>query len=162
VLYWTGRIFAYLFIPIGGVVAVNAPDPAIKWIVGGGFIVVGVVAWLVGRACRDVLPRRKRRAPKRSDLIERSRDFDELSDAEKIEARLYWLEWKMVEVLWALISIVSMVAGALVAWFISEIMGNRSLWLLFPVWLFTWMIVGWRLQRQIFRGAPPHIDFIDF
>jgi hypothetical protein len=98
---------------------------------------------------------------RKPDLIERMKQFNQLSDAEKIEARLAWLEWKMVEVLWLLVSITSMLIGGVVAWVTSEYVGSRSLWLLIPVCLVAWLVVGWPLQRRTFRGAPPHIEFID-
>ena len=71
--------------------------------------------------------KRKRRSSDR--LVE----FGKLSDAEQIEARLSWLEWKMVEVLWGLISLSSMMFSAVVAWIASETFGTRSFWLLIPV-----------------------------
>ena|SRR6185503_11762150 len=98
---------------------------------------------------------------RKRDIIERLKEFDELSDAQKIEARIAWLEWKMVEILWLLISATSMLTAAGVAWGAGEIVGNRSLWLLAPVFLSSFAVAGWWLQRRTFRGSPPHIDFID-
>jgi hypothetical protein len=83
------------------------------------------------------------------DLIERLREFDKLSNAEQVEARIAWLEWKMVEVLWLAISVSSFLAG------------GGSPWLLVPVFLLVWLVAGWRLERHTFRGAPPRINFVD-
>jgi hypothetical protein len=52
----------------------------------------------------------------RRDLIERLREFNKLSETEKVEARIAWLEWKMVEVLWFLVGVTSMLAGGAIAW----------------------------------------------
>jgi hypothetical protein len=79
---------------------------------------------------------------------------------EKIDARIAWLEQKMVEVLWLLISVSSMIVGGVIAWFASELLETRSLWLLAPVAITAWLLAGWLLQRNTFRGAPPHIDFL--
>ena len=95
------------------------------------------------------------------DLIERLREFDKLSETQKVEARIAWLEWKTVEVLWALINVTSMLAGGIAAWIISGIVGSRSLWLLVPVFLVVWLAAGSWVKRRTFRGAPPRIDFID-
>jgi hypothetical protein len=54
VLYWTASLVAVAFLVLGGLVAIlnRGPDgPFIAAI----FIGIGVVAWLVGRACRYVL-----------------------------------------------------------------------------------------------------------
>ena len=58
-------------------------------------------------------------------------EFAKLPDRVKIEARLSWLEWKMVDMLWLLISLTSLLVGAVAAWLAREAIGNRSLWLLF-------------------------------
>ena len=62
-------------------------------------------------------------------------EFADLSDAERIEARLSWLERKMVEILWLLISTTSAVARALAAWLVSEGFASRSSWLLAHVFV---------------------------
>jgi len=54
-----------------------------------------------------------------------------------------------------------LLVGALAAWITRETIGNRSLWLLIPVFVFTSLVVGWLLKRRTFTGAPPHIDLID-
>jgi len=100
-------------------------------------------------------------AMKKRGLVERLSEFNKLSPTEQVEARIAWLEWKMVEVLWVLINVTSLLAGGVATWFVSEAVGSRSLWLLVPVFLLIWLVVGWRVQRQAFRGAPPRIDFID-
>jgi hypothetical protein len=87
--------------------------------------------------------------------------FEQLSPAEKIEARISWLERKMVEVLWFLINITALLAGAMAAWLVGDAMEMQSVWLYAPVGLVVWGVAGWRLQRTAFRGAPPHVDFID-
>jgi hypothetical protein len=90
----------------------------------------------------------------RRDLIERLREFNKLSETEKVEARIAWLEWKMVEVLWFLVGVTSMLAGGAIAWIISDTVGSRSLWLLVPVFLLGWLAGGWWVQRRTFRAVP--------
>ena len=67
----------------------------------------------------------------------------------------------MVDMLWLLISLTSLLVGAVAAWLTRETLGDRSLWLLIPVFVFTSLVVGWLLKRRTFTRAPPHIDFID-
>jgi hypothetical protein len=98
---------------------------------------------------------------RKPDLIERLNEFNKLADAETVEARIAWLEWKMVAVLWLLISVTSTLCSGVVAWIAGDIVGSRSLWLEVPVFLFTLALTVWWLQRHTFRGSPPHIDFID-
>jgi hypothetical protein len=62
-------------------------------------------------------------------------EFAKLPDRVKIEARLSWLEWKMLDMLWLLISLTSLLVGAIAAWLTGETIGNRSLWLLIPVFV---------------------------
>jgi uncharacterized membrane protein YoaK (UPF0700 family) len=88
-------------------------------------------------------------------------EFAKLPDRVKIEARLSWLEWKMLDMLWLLISLTSLLVGAIAAWLTEETIGNRSLWLLIPVFVFTSLMVGWLLKRRTFTGAPPRIELID-
>jgi uncharacterized membrane protein YoaK (UPF0700 family) len=67
----------------------------------------------------------------------------------------------MVDMLWLLISLTSLLVGAVAAWLTRETLGDRSLWLLIPVFVFTSLVVGWLLKRRTFMRAPPHIDLID-
>jgi cation transporter-like permease len=92
--------------------------------------------------------------------MEKFKRYALLTEAEKVEARMSWLERKMVEVLWLLISLTSLVVGGVAAWLSSEFMETRSLWLLVPVFVVAWAVAAWLLQRTTFRGSPPHIDFI--
>jgi hypothetical protein len=94
-------------------------------------------------------------------LIDRLQGFNELSDAEKIEARLAWLEWKMVQVLWHIVRLAAFLGVAIITWLTSEAAGSRSPWLLVPVFVICLVLIGWWAQRSEFRGAPPHVDFID-
>ncbi len=93
--------------------------------------------------------------------MEEFEKFEQLSPVEKVEARISWLERKIVEVLWLLIGLAALLVGAMAAWFVGEAMEMRSMWLHAPVFLVAWGVTGWLLQRRTFRGAPPHIDFID-
>ena len=88
-------------------------------------------------------------------------EFAKLPDRVKIEARLSWLEWTMLDMLWLLISLTSLLVGSIAAWLTGETIGNRSLWLLIPVFVFTSLVVGWLLKRRTFTGAPPRIELID-
>ncbi len=88
-------------------------------------------------------------------------EFAKLPDRVKIEARLSWLEWTMVDMLWLLISLTSLLVGAVAAWLTRETIGNRSLWLVIAVFVLTSLVAGWLLKRRTFTGAPPHIDLID-
>ena len=75
-------------------------------------------------------------------------DFAKLPDRVKIEARLSWLEWTMVDLLWLVISLTSLLVGAVAAWLTRETIGNRSLRLLISVCVFTSLVVGWLLKRR--------------
>lgn len=90
--------------------------------------------------------------------MERSR---EVLDAEKIEARISWLEQKMVGVLWFVIQISSLIFGAIAALVVRNTMETESMWLYGPPAVVAWVVSAWLLRRKSFRGAPPHIDFID-
>jgi len=92
--------------------------------------------------------------------LDRYFEFDNLSDAEKSNARLSWLELKVVEVIRLINVLVAMVCGGSIASIAREIVGIRSLWLLLPVFLVVVLIAGLLLQRLAVRGAPPHIEFI--
>jgi uncharacterized membrane protein len=92
------------------------------------------------------------------DFIERLKEFDNLSDAQKVAERIAWLERKMIEVIWLIVAITSMLAGGLVASIASDVVGNQSLWLKVSVFLFTLAVIGWRLQRDAFKGAPPTVE----
>jgi uncharacterized membrane protein len=69
------------------------------------------------------------------DFIERLKEFDNLSDAQKVAERIAWLERKMIEVIWLIVAITSMLAGGLVASIASDVVGNQSLWLKVSVFL---------------------------
>jgi hypothetical protein len=86
------------------------------------------------------------------EFVERLRELDNLSDSEKVAARLAWLERKTVEVLWLIVGVIAMLAGILVASIASDVSGSQSFWLKVPVFLFAWLIVGWWSQRRIFEG----------
>jgi hypothetical protein len=89
------------------------------------------------------------------------KNFEQLSRTEKTEARILWLERKLVGILWLLISLTSVAVGAFAAWFVGEVMEKRTIWLYAPVALVAWVVAGWLLKRSIFRGAPPHIEYLD-
>jgi hydrogenase-4 membrane subunit HyfE len=76
----------------------------------------------------------------------------------KLNRRIDWLEKKMVQVLWLLISATS----ALVRFVTSVVLVDEQYtWLRITVFVVTWLVLGWFLQRHTFRGAPDHIRFID-
>jgi hypothetical protein len=88
-------------------------------------------------------------------------EFAKLPDRVKIEARLSWLECRMLDMLWLLIALTSALAGIVVAWTASVIIESRSLWLLIPVFGCSALAIGWLLKRRTFKDAPPHIELID-
>ncbi|MBR0741387.1 hypothetical protein JQ581_31095 [Bradyrhizobium liaoningense] len=88
-------------------------------------------------------------------------EFSKLPDATKIEARLSWLEWKMVDLLWLLIALTSMLTGILVAWLFSTVSGIGSLWVKIGLFGSAFLVVGWLLKRRAFKNAPAHIPLID-
>ena len=96
---------------------------------------------------------------RRRDLMQRLRAFDELSDAEKIAARLEWLEQSMVGVLWLLVTVTSGASGILVVWMVGDTIKNK--WLVAAVFVFVFVVVGWWVHRRAFREAPPQVDLID-
>lgn len=79
---------------------------------------------------------------------------DELN---QLKERVSWLERKMVRVLWLLISATSGFAGFMAAYTIDKSLGWPSILVAIGIWL----AVGLILQRQEFKGAPKHIQFID-
>jgi membrane protein YdbS with pleckstrin-like domain len=75
--------------------------------------------------------------------------------------RLAWLERKMVQVLYLLIN-----AGSwLLSWQAANlIMGEKSGWSSWSwgiVFVVTFFLVFFILQRYVFKGAPKHVDLID-
>jgi uncharacterized membrane protein len=72
--------------------------------------------------------------------------------------RLAWLEHKMVQVLWTIVSVSSALIGWLVA---NTTMEHRYGVSWFAVFVVTWIGVGFVMQRATFKGAPTHIQFID-
>jgi hypothetical protein len=87
--------------------------------------------------------------------------YRQLGPYEKIDSRIAWLEQKLVEVLWLLIGVTSILIGGLVTWFTGELLEAHSPWLLAPVFVIVWLVCGVLLKRMTFRGAPPHIQFLD-
>jgi ABC-type Mn2+/Zn2+ transport system permease subunit len=75
----------------------------------------------------------------------------------ELNKRVAWLERKMVRVLWALISISSAFVGFMVAYNIDSSFGWPSIVLAIGIWL----VLAFVVQRQEFKGAPRHIEFID-
>jgi hypothetical protein len=63
----------------------------------------------------------------------------------------------MVRVLWLLISATSGFAAFLVAYTIDKSLGWPSILVAIGIWFTAGLI----LQRQEFKGAPKHIQFID-
>jgi hypothetical protein len=78
-------------------------------------------------------------------------------EIDKLNERVVWLERKMVRVLWLLVSITSAFAGFVVAFTIDRSFGSASI----VIGIGIWLTVGFILQRQEFKGAPQHIQFID-
>jgi hypothetical protein len=78
-------------------------------------------------------------------------------EVDQLNERVAWLERKMVRVLWLLVSIISAVAGFVVAYTIDKSFGSGSI----VIGIGIWITVGFILQRQEFKGAPKHIQFID-
>ena len=81
-----------------------------------------------------------------------------MTDGAEIKQRIEWLERKMVQVLWGMVSLVS--AGVGVAISVITVDAEHVL-LRIAVWLVSWLLIGWFLQRNVFKGAPAHIRFID-
>jgi hypothetical protein len=78
-------------------------------------------------------------------------------DVDQLNERVAWLERKMVRVLWLLVSIISAFAGFVVVYTIDKSFGSGSI----VIGIGIWITVGFILQRQEFKGAPKHIQFID-
>ena len=93
------------------------------------------------------------------DVITRLEEFERMTDPEKIDARLAWLEHRTVEVLWALISLTSMLLGGVVVWIAYQ--ETQSFWIAAPIGLVALLGSSWLVHRRAFRSAPPHIHFID-
>ena len=75
----------------------------------------------------------------------------------QLNERVAWLERKMVRVLWLLVSVISAFAGFVVAYNIDKSLGWPSIIVAVGIWITLIFIV----QRQEFKGAPKHIEFID-
>jgi hypothetical protein len=93
--------------------------------------------------------------------LEQAKRFGQLAPQEKIEIRIAWLERKVVSLLYAVIGLASIAVGGGMAWVAGELMETRSMLVLAPVGIVAWFLTGWMLQKREFRGAPPHIDYID-
>jgi hypothetical protein len=78
-------------------------------------------------------------------------------EIEKLNERVAWLERKMVRVLWLLISATSAFLAFVIAYTIDKSLG----WPAIIVAAGIWFTAGLILQRQEFKGAPKHIQFID-
>jgi hypothetical protein len=78
-------------------------------------------------------------------------------EVNKLKQRIDWLERKMVRVLWLLVSVTSGAFAFVVASSFKSYLGWASLLLGFGLWI----ALGLILQRQEFKGAPGHIEFID-
>ncbi len=76
---------------------------------------------------------------------------------DEISQRVAWLERKMVRVLWGLISLTS--AG--VGWLVATVTVAEHGWAWTGLFIATWLAVGFIIQRHEFKGAPPHIKFIE-
>ena len=96
----------------------------------------------------------------RRTLLKRHQEFNSLSEEQKIEVRLGWLEWKTVQLLWALTTLQSALIAAVAGWITHSMVGYEP-WIVLPVGLVTFLVAGWWGTRHAFKGAPPHIDFID-
>jgi hypothetical protein len=80
-----------------------------------------------------------------------------MSNSVELNERIGWLERKMVQVLWLLISVVSGFFG----WVVTSVIDAQHNWLRIAAFVVVWLVVGWFLQRHTFKGAPDHIQFID-
>ena len=60
----------------------------------------------------------------RRGLLKRRQEFSELSDERKIEFRLRWLEWKMVQLLWMSISLSSLAFALFAGWLTHNFIGG--------------------------------------
>jgi hypothetical protein len=78
-------------------------------------------------------------------------------EVNKLHERVAWLERKMVRVLWMPISVTSLFAGLVAAYIVDKSFG----WTSIIVAVGAWLTLGFVFQRQEFRGAPKHIEFID-
>jgi len=85
------------------------------------------------------------------------RNFEELSEFDKLTFRLNWLEQKMVEVLRALVIAISVAWGCLASWIVGEMAGNHVWWLMSPVFLAAAVFTGWLAHKEAFCGAPPNV-----
>jgi hypothetical protein len=79
------------------------------------------------------------------------------TDIGQLNERVAWLERKMVRVLWLLVSVTSAFAGFVVAYNIDKSLGWPSIIVAVGIWI----TLGFIVQRQEFKGAPKHIEFID-
>jgi hypothetical protein len=71
----------------------------------------------------------------------------------ELHGRVYWLEKKIVEILWAVVSVVSMY----IAFEVGKYSDTRG-WEYFGVVAFTGVWVGLIAKRYAFKDLPKHID----
>jgi hypothetical protein len=81
-----------------------------------------------------------------------------MNDGAGLNKRVDWLERKIVQVLWLLISATSALVGFVASLILVD---EQYTWLRIIVFVVTGLVLGWFLQRHTFKGAPDHIRFID-
>ena len=96
---------------------------------------------------------------KKPGLLDRLNAFDQLTDAEQVRLRVAWLEQKMVEVLYFLISSVSLLVAGVAGLGLEK--AGSSNWITIPTVFLVFFGLGFYLRWYHFRGAPPHIDFLN-
>jgi len=79
-------------------------------------------------------------------------------EIKQIYQRIAWLERKMVRVIWALTSAVSLFAGGLVS---HAVFGDSPEWVKVGVFVAICFVANWVFIRMELKGAPEHIEYID-
>lgn len=74
---------------------------------------------------------------------------------EDLVRRMHWLEKKVVELLWLVVSLSSMLIGFGVGKFTATT--GLAYW---AVVLFTWIWVGLIARRIAFKGVPEHMRWL--
>ena len=78
-------------------------------------------------------------------------------ETKQIYERVAWLERKMVRLLWLAIS----GGAAFFGWTAANFVSAEKGWLWAVVFGGVWVTLALVVQRQEFKGAPKHIEFID-
>ena len=98
---------------------------------------------------------------RKPDMMKQFYDFKNLPAADRIEIQIKWLESRMIAVLRLISFISSLLAGQLSVDVIRDVFDTHSPWHLISTFAVAFISVAWLSERNLFKGAPPHIVLYD-